>query len=133
MVLCELFFSVTFTFADSWTVEGQYAGGSTRSHSGTVDALSDLLAVQLEPGKDAAFRPGTSRTFMDSLPLGSSGDLPTSTTAKITMVVFDDNTAIGDTVIFVALRPSGRGKRHRMPRNLRRSKKPSKGPRPRMP
>ena len=30
----------------AWTVEGPYADGSIRSHSGTVDALADLLAVQ---------------------------------------------------------------------------------------
>ena len=82
----------------AWTVEGRYADGSTRSHSGTVDALVDLLAAQLQPGKDAAFRSGTSRTFQESLPLGPSGDLPTSTNAKMTMVVLDDNTAIGDVV-----------------------------------
>ncbi len=45
---------------------------------------------------DAAFRPGTSRTFQEFLPLGPSGDLPTSTTAKMTMVVFADDTALGD-------------------------------------
>jgi hypothetical protein len=82
----------------AWTVEGQYADGSTKSHSGTVDALTDLLAVQLQLGKDTSFRTGTSRTFPESLPLGPSGDLPTSTTAKMTMVVFDDDTATGDTV-----------------------------------
>jgi hypothetical protein len=82
----------------AWTVEGQYADGSTKSHSGTVDALTDLLAVQLQLGNDTSFRTGTSRTFPESLPLGPSGDLPTSTTAKMTMVVFDDDTATGDTV-----------------------------------
>jgi hypothetical protein len=82
----------------AWTVEGRYADGSTRSHSGTVDALVDLLGAQLQPEKDAAFRSGTSRTFQESLPLGSSGDLPTSTTAKMTMVVLDDDTAVGDAV-----------------------------------
>jgi hypothetical protein len=82
----------------AWTLEGRYADGSIRSHSGMVDALADLLAVQLQPEKDPAFRSGTSRTFYESLPLGPSGDLPTSTTAKMTMVVLDDDTAIGDTV-----------------------------------
>jgi len=82
----------------AWTVEGRYADGSTRSHSGTVDELVDLLAAQPQPGKEAAFRSGTSRTFQESLPLGPSGDLPTSTTAKMTMVVLDDDTAIGDAV-----------------------------------
>jgi hypothetical protein len=82
----------------AWTVEGQYSDGSTKSHSGTVDALTDLLAVPLQLGKDTSFRTGTSRAFPESLPLGPSGDLPTSTTAKMTMVVFDDDTAIGDAV-----------------------------------
>jgi hypothetical protein len=82
----------------AWTVEGRYADGSTRSHSGTVDALVDLLAAQPQPEKDVAFRSGTSRTFHESLPLGPNGDLPTSTTAKMTMVVLDDDTAIGDAV-----------------------------------
>jgi hypothetical protein len=82
----------------AWTLGGRYADGGVRSHSGTVDALTDLLAAQLQPEKDAAFRSGTSRTFQESLPLGPSGDLPTRTTAKMTMVVFDDNTAVGDAV-----------------------------------
>jgi len=47
---------------------------------------------------DVAFRPGTSRTFQEFLPLGPSGDLPTSTTAKMTMVVVDDDTALGDPI-----------------------------------
>lgn len=73
----------------AWTVEGRYAGGSSKSHSGTVDAVTELFS-------DAAFRPKTSRTFEESLPLGASGDLPTTTSAKLTMVVFDDNMALGD-------------------------------------
>jgi hypothetical protein len=93
----------------AWTVEGQYADGSTRSHSGTVDALTDLLAAQLQPEKDAAFRPGTSRTFPESLPLSPNGDLPTSTTAKMTMVVFDDNTAAGDAVYIRRLAAERKG------------------------
>jgi hypothetical protein len=60
----------------AWTVEGRYADGSTRSHSGTVDALADLLAAQLQPDKDVAFRPGTSRAFPESLPLGRPATFP---------------------------------------------------------
>ena len=93
----------------AWTVEGRYADGSMRSHSGTVGALAELLAVQLQPGKDAAFRPGTRRTFGESLPLGPGGGLPASTTAKMTMVVLDDNTAIGDKVAIRRLAAERKG------------------------
>ena len=78
----------------AWSSEGRYADASTRSHSGTVDVISDLLG----PDKDLAFRSASSRTFEDSLPLGASGDLPTSAVAHLTMVVFNDDTAIGDPV-----------------------------------
>jgi hypothetical protein len=76
----------------AWSVEARYVGGSTKLHSGTVDVVSDLLG----PDRALAFRPGTSRTFQDSLPLGENADLPTSAVASLTMVVFDDDTAIGD-------------------------------------
>lgn len=76
----------------AWSVEARYVDGSTRSHVGTVDVVTDLLL----PNKDRAFRSGTSRTFEDSLPLGPQGDPPTSAVASLTMVVFADQTAIGD-------------------------------------
>jgi hypothetical protein len=93
----------------AWTVEERYADGSMKAHSGTVDVLSDLLAVQLQPGTDVAFGPGTSRTFQESLPLGPSGALPTRTIAKMTMVVFDDNTAVGDAVYIRRLAAERKG------------------------
>jgi hypothetical protein len=89
----------------AWSVEGRYADTATGSHSGTVDVISDLLG----PDKNAVFRPATSRTIEDSLPLGANGDLPVSTVAHLTMVVFDDDTAIGSPVEiqrFSALRQS---------------------------
>jgi hypothetical protein len=76
----------------TWSVEARYADGSTKSHSGTVDVLSDLL----EPNIGLSFRPATSRTFQDAFPLGANADLPTSAFASLSMVVFDDDTAIGD-------------------------------------
>jgi hypothetical protein len=78
----------------AWSSEGRYADGSAKSHSGTVDVISDLLG----PDKNLAFRSATSRTFEDSLPLGASGDLPISAVVHLTMVVFDDDTAVGDPV-----------------------------------
>ncbi|MGO9096042.1 MAG: hypothetical protein ACLQGV_12535 [Bryobacteraceae bacterium] len=76
----------------AWSSEGRYADASTRSHSGTVDVITDLLG----PDKFLAFRPGTSRTFEDSLPLGPSAGLPVSAVVHLTMVAFDDDTAVGD-------------------------------------
>jgi hypothetical protein len=114
----------------AWTVEGRYADGSTKSHSGTVDALTDLLAAQLQPEKDAAFRPGTSRAFPESLPLGSKGDLPTSTTAKLTMVVFDDNTATGDAVYIHRLAAERKGQAARYADELAKIDEALKAPSP---
>jgi len=114
----------------AWTVEGRYADGSLKSHSGTVDALADLLAEQLQPEKDAAFRSGTSRTFQESLPLGSSGDLPTSTTAKMTMVVLDDNTAIGDAVSIRRLAAERKGQAASYAEELAKIEEALKAPSP---
>jgi len=75
-------------------VKARYADASTRSHSGTVDVISDLGARQ-----GLAFRSASAVTFEDSLPLGAKwrpahpAPLPT-----LTMVVFNDDTAIGDPV-----------------------------------
>ncbi len=78
----------------AWSSEGSYADASTKSHSVTADVISDLLG----PDRNMVFRPATTRTFEDSLPLGASGDLPSSAVVHLTMVVFDDDTAIGDPV-----------------------------------
>ena len=87
-----------------WSVEARYADGSTESHSGTVDVVSDLL----ESNKGLSFRPATSRTFQDAFPLGAHADLPTSAVASLSMVVFDDDTAIGDRVRIARLAASRR-------------------------
>jgi len=76
----------------AWTVEGKYADGSTSSHSGIVDVISDLLA----PNQSQAFRPGVTREFHDALPLGPYGERPISVDTRLTMLVFDDDTAVGD-------------------------------------
>jgi hypothetical protein len=89
----------------AWSVEGKYVDGTSSSHTGTVDVLSDLLA----PNKNLVLRPATDRTFQDYLPLGQKGDPPTSAIAGLTLVVFEDDTAIGDQLEitrFFALRRS---------------------------
>jgi hypothetical protein len=74
----------------AWQVDGEYADGTKASHAGTVDVISDLL-----PGNQGGFRPGVSREFSDALPL-ANGAKPVSVTAHLTMLVYEDDSAIGE-------------------------------------
>ncbi len=87
----------------SWLVKGTYPDGSTQVHEGTVD----ILGATDNQGP-LEFRPGNSHQFSDSLPV-VNGTAPSSVTATLTMVVFDDDTATGDRKMiqkFGALRKS---------------------------
>ncbi len=78
----------------AWTVEGKYADGTIEDHSGTVDLINELLV----PEKSELFLPGITRKIPDALPLGAKGEKPVSVSAHLTVVVFEDDTAIGDQV-----------------------------------
>lgn len=88
--------------AFTWVVEGTYADGSVHSHTGTVDVISDLLLNQ------DVFRPGVTRSFQDTLPVGPHSDKPTSAVTHLTIVVFDDDSAVGDRLVIGRFQ-SGRG------------------------
>lgn len=74
----------------TWVVAGTYADGSVQSHTGTVDVISDLLL-----NRDR-FRKGVSRSFKDTLPFAAQNDRPLSVVTRLTMVVFDDDSAVGE-------------------------------------
>lgn len=76
------------------TVTATFSDGSTNASEVIVDFVTDLLS----PNQDSTFRPGTSRTFQQSAPLGLQGQSPVSVVANLSMVAFSDRTAIGDIV-----------------------------------
>jgi hypothetical protein len=93
--------------AVKWFVEGRYSDGSVKTSDLDVDWVSDLIII--ENNQDQSFRPGMERTVPTSLPLGPNGELPVITQAKLTAIVFSDNTGIGDKEqirIFGAIRKS---------------------------
>ncbi|HLN02861.1 MAG TPA: hypothetical protein VK335_26465 [Bryobacteraceae bacterium] len=72
------------------TTEARFADGSLQSQSQTIDWISDLLSSK------NVFYPGLTRSIETHLPLGLKGDKPVSAVATLDMVVFEDDTSIGD-------------------------------------
>ncbi|MEO8657799.1 MAG: hypothetical protein ABI693_04975 [Bryobacteraceae bacterium] len=68
----------------SWVVTGTYPDGSTKSHSGTIDMIGT-----------GSLPAGGTKTIDDTLPL-KNGYTPITISASLTMVAFDNNTAVGD-------------------------------------
>jgi hypothetical protein len=82
----------TKTITDlEWVVEGKYSDGSIETRGPhAVDLVNELMPVY----KGQTFVPGSTRSFQESLP-AHGNDLPVAST-RLLMVVFDDDTAVGD-------------------------------------
>jgi hypothetical protein len=93
-------FSLKTITAYSVAFVGHYADGSERTQGRTEDILADTVMSRV-PGNRVISSPGTLnsheiRPVKIFVPLGPGGLPPTDVTAKVTMVIFEDRTALGD-------------------------------------
>jgi hypothetical protein len=88
----------------SYSVSACYADGSEQTTRGKVDLLNSLMLDELRPllgiAQDSPalerLGPGDSRKITALFPLSALDQAPVSVAMSITMVVFDDNTAVGE-------------------------------------
>jgi len=90
----------------SYSVLGRYADGGERTARQNEDLYAPLMLDRLPAmAKTVESRasmqslgPGQSKHVTALLPLSGEGQLPVSVTAKLLMIAFDDNTALGDPI-----------------------------------
>ncbi len=86
----------------SYSATARYADGSEQTTRHRVDLLTTLMMERLRPlGVDQKtpserLGPGDSRKITALFPLSGDGLAPVSVTTRISMVVFDDSTALGE-------------------------------------